>query len=528
MLHWPQPQTIKALRGFLGLIGYYRRFIRDYGKICQPLNLLLKRDAFGWSEEAESAFHQLKTALSLALVLTLADYTKPFVLECDASGKGVGAILMQEGRPLAFYSKALSITRLGLFTYEKKLFAVVMSVTKWRHYQLGRKFLIKTDHQSLKFLLEQRVTTPMQQKWLSKLMGFDYDIVYKTRKTNVVVDALPRMGEGFESKAANQGTMASMTVVLYQWVKDLSIMQVQWEGILEGKLRTYQRLKQAFFWKGMKQAVLQYVAGCDICQRHKNETVDSPGLLQPLPIPARLWSDISMDFIEGLPSSTSKIVIYVVVDRLRKYDDFMSLPHPYSTTTVAQVFLDNIFKLHVAVADNMLQDRSTILKLLKEHLVSSQHRMKQIADQHRSERVFEVGDWVYLKLQPFRQVTVAFRRNAKLAPKYFGPYQVVKKLRLVAYELELPPYSKIHPVFHVSLLKKKLGQYDVVQTELPLVREVGQMQLEPVAILDRRLVKQHNRPVTKVWIQWSNSIPEDATWESTWHDIQQRFPLFQP
>ncbi|KAF7153105.1 hypothetical protein RHSIM_Rhsim01G0082400 [Rhododendron simsii] len=365
MLHWPQPQTIKALRGFLGLIGYYRRFIRDYGKICQPLNLLLKRDAFGWSEEAESAFHQLKTALSSALVLTLADYTKPFVLECDASGKGVGAILMQERRPLAFYSKALSITRLGLFTYEKKLFAVVMS-----------------------------------------------------------------------------------------------IMQVQWEGILEGKLRTYQRLKQAFFWKGMKQAVLQYVA---------------------------LYGQKPPNLMHYISGCTT-----------------------------------------VAVADNMLQDRSTILKLLKEHLVSSQHRMKQIVDQHRSERVFEVGDWVYLKLQPFRQVTVAFRRNAKLAPKYFGPYQVVKKVRLVAYELELPPYSKIHLVFHVSLLKKKLGQDAVVQTELPLVREVGQMQLEPVAILDRRLVKQHNRPVTKVWIQWSNSILEDATWESTWHDIQQHFPLFQP
>lgn len=148
--------------------------------------------------------------------------------------------------------------------------------------------------------------------------------------------------------------------------------------------------------------------------------------------------------------------------------------------------------------------------------------MKQIADQHRLERVFEVGDWVYLKIQPFRQVSVAFRRNAKLALKYFGPYKVIKRVGPVAYELELPPHYKIH-LFFTYLL----GQDAVVQTELPLVGEDGQMQLEPVAILDRKLVKQHNRPVTKVLVHWSNSIPEDATWE-TWHDFQQRFPLFQP
>ncbi|KAF7141723.1 hypothetical protein RHSIM_Rhsim06G0106900 [Rhododendron simsii] len=180
----------------------------------------------------------------------------------------------------------------------------------------------------------------------------------------------------------------------------------------------------------------------------------------------------------------------------------------------------------VATADALLQDRATILKLRKEHLATSQHRMKQIADQHRSERAFEVGDWVYLKLQPFRQVTIAFRRNAKLAPKYFGPYQVVQKVGSVAYKLELP-HSKIHPVFHVSLLKKKLGNDVVIQSELPLIGEDGRIQLEPLAILDRKLVKQNNRPSTKVLVQWSNSIPEDATWEN-WYDLQQRFPHFQP
>lgn len=117
------------------------------------MNLLLIRDAFGWSKEANAAFNQLKTPISIAPVLMLTDYSKLFVLECDASGKGVGAVLMQEGKPIV-YSKALSNTNLGLSTYEKELLAVVLFVTKWRRYLLGTQFLIKTDHQSLKFLLE--------------------------------------------------------------------------------------------------------------------------------------------------------------------------------------------------------------------------------------------------------------------------------------------------------------------------------------------------------------------------------------
>ncbi|KAF7137908.1 hypothetical protein RHSIM_Rhsim07G0125600 [Rhododendron simsii] len=294
--------------------------------------------------------------------MVVPDYDKPFVLECDASGKGLGAVLMQKGRPIAFYSNALSPTRLGLSTYEKELLVVVLSITKWTHYLLGRKFLIKTDHQSLKFLLEQMVTTPMQQKWLSKLMGFDYEVVYKTGKTNVVTDALSRMGQGFESTAADQGTMAAMTVKHH----------ASPVGGHSGGERTYQWLKQAFFWKGMKQVVLQYAAGCDICQRHKNETVASPGLLQQLPIPARLWSDISMDFIEGLPSSSNKIITF---------SSSIVCPIP-SYTVFTSTFWKELFRLQVAAVDNMLQDRSTILKLLKEHLASYQHRMKQIADQH--------------------------------------------------------------------------------------------------------------------------------------------------
>lgn len=130
MQNWPRPTTIKALKGFLGLTGYYRRFVKDYEKISKPITDLLKKDAFTWNTEADAAFTLLKTVMTTTPVLYLLDYSKTFIVECDASGRGVGAMLMQEGRPIAFFSKFLSPKNLGLSTYEKELLIVVMTVHK--------------------------------------------------------------------------------------------------------------------------------------------------------------------------------------------------------------------------------------------------------------------------------------------------------------------------------------------------------------------------------------------------------------
>lgn len=142
----------------------------------QPLYNLTKKDGFQWSPETELAFQQLKTAMTSPQLLALPYFSTPFVIECDASGSGIGAVLQQKGRPIAFTSKSLSPRNQALSTYERELIAIVHATQKWKNYLQGNHFIIKTDHNSLKYFLNQRTSIPFQQKWVSKLLGFDSEI----------------------------------------------------------------------------------------------------------------------------------------------------------------------------------------------------------------------------------------------------------------------------------------------------------------------------------------------------------------
>ncbi|XP_019264304.1 PREDICTED: uncharacterized protein LOC109241930 [Nicotiana attenuata] len=148
---WPSPKNVRELRGFLGLAGYYRRFIKHYGVISRPLIELLKKDGFQWSNKAEVAFNNLKTALTSAPVLALPSSQLMFVVETDACDYGVGAVLMQDGHPIAYLSKGLSGRHQALSVYDKELLALVMAVTKWAQYLMGRHFVVRTDQKALKF-----------------------------------------------------------------------------------------------------------------------------------------------------------------------------------------------------------------------------------------------------------------------------------------------------------------------------------------------------------------------------------------
>lgn len=151
---------------------------------------MTKRDAFRWNPEAEDAFPRLTQVLTSVPVLHLPDFNQPFTVECDASTNGVGAILLQQGHPLADFSKGFSFSNRIKSTYDRELLALVLALQKWRHYLLGQHFLVKTDHCSLKYLLNQRVSTAEQQRLLMKLLPFDFTIMCKAGSENKGADAL--------------------------------------------------------------------------------------------------------------------------------------------------------------------------------------------------------------------------------------------------------------------------------------------------------------------------------------------------
>jgi hypothetical protein len=212
MQDWPHSKTLKILCGFLGLTGYYRKFVKNYGKIATPLTALLKKNSFTWNLAAAQAFQTLKMAMCTTPVLALPDFTKTFVLECDSSGKGIGVVLMQEGQPLAFTSKQLYEINLGKSIYEKEMLAILHVVDLWHPYLLGQRFEIKIDHQSLKYFLEQCIFSPERQKWVTKIFGYDYEIIYKKEKDNVIVDALSQ-------KYEDEGSLFPLSSIVPNWLQ---------------------------------------------------------------------------------------------------------------------------------------------------------------------------------------------------------------------------------------------------------------------------------------------------------------------
>ncbi|PNX69647.1 retrotransposon-related protein, partial [Trifolium pratense] len=153
------PCNVKQLRGFLGLTGFYRKFVKHYSSIAAPLTTLLKHDAFQWTEQAQAAFEALKQAMSTAPVLGLPNFAESFIVETDASGSGMGAVLIQGNHPICYYSKEFCSRLLQASTYVRELCAITSAVKKWRTYLLGTTFVIHTDQRSLRELMTQN-------KWL--------------------------------------------------------------------------------------------------------------------------------------------------------------------------------------------------------------------------------------------------------------------------------------------------------------------------------------------------------------------------
>ncbi|KAF5468680.1 hypothetical protein F2P56_012817 [Juglans regia] len=401
MVSWPITKTLKALRGFLGLTGYYRKFIRGYGQIAAPLTLLLKRDAFKWSEAATNAFEELKKAVTNPPVLCLPDFNKQFIVECDACGVGVGAVLMQE----------------------------------------------------------QKVGTDAQQRSISKLLGYEFTIEYKKGVENKAADALSR-------KAISDDTtlMSATSFPTPIWLEELKQAYAS-DQKAQDHLAALQRgsplSSSAFsikhgllFRKGriyipdnpeLKLKILHFIhaspsaghSGFHKSLHQARQDFYWLGLKREVKQP-RFWFDwltlVEWWYNSTPPTSTKLTPFEVVYGR---------------PPTKLQAYIPGL-TTNQAV-DEVLRTRDQILSTLKSNLAAAQERMKCQADKKRTEREFAIGDWVYLRLQPYRQQSLMVRRNLKLSPHFFRPFQIVQIVGQVAYKLELPPTSSIHAVFSYFL-----------------------------------------------------------------------------
>jgi hypothetical protein len=193
ILEWNSPTTVHQVRSFLGLAGYYRRFIPNFSKIVKPITRLFKNDTkFDWSSKCNEAFEQLKVLLTTTPVLAQSDIEKPFDVYCDASGSGLGCVLMQEGRVIAYASRQLHRHEEHYPTHDLELAAVVHALKIWRHYLLGNICHLYTHHKSLKYIFTQSELNMRQRRWLELIKDYDLEIHYHPGKANVVADALSR------------------------------------------------------------------------------------------------------------------------------------------------------------------------------------------------------------------------------------------------------------------------------------------------------------------------------------------------
>jgi hypothetical protein len=396
IMEWPTPKTLTELRGFLGICTYYRKFVKGFSQLCAPLTDLTKKGAFKWSEEAQVTMEKMKKVMSTCPVLALLDFGLPFTLECDASREGIGAVLMQNMQPLAYESRKLKGPELLYNIYDKEMLAIMHALAKFRQYLVGARFVVKSNHNSLKYLLEQKDLNERQQKWVSKIQAYDFDIEFVKGKNNAVADALSRRPSIFAMTGMSVDWKDHLVVeyakdqfacqLLDEQIQDdnFKIMKdlIYYKGRIflvpgsafkakvlhachnspvaghQGISKTYRQVRERFSWKGLKEDVIEHVKECTTCQENKDEQTHPAGLLQPLPIPEHKWERISMDFITDLPRAQGKDCIFVVVDKLKKFAHFFSIAIDFSAAQVAELFFREVFRLH-GIPKTIISDRDS-------------------------------------------------------------------------------------------------------------------------------------------------------------------------
>ncbi|KAL5779238.1 hypothetical protein ACOSQ2_009975 [Xanthoceras sorbifolium] len=373
------------VRSFHGLASFYRRFIRNFSSIMGPITEYLKGAVFGWSKATQKAFEVIKQQLTEAPVLVLPDFKKLFVVECDASHMGIGAILSQEGKPVKFFSEKLTDAKRRYSTYDLEFYALVRAIQHWEHYLAYREFVVYSDHQALRYLNSQSKFSPRHVKWSSYLQEFTFSLRYKAGESNKVADAL--------SRRSLLLTVMSTQVIGFEELKsqyvddpDFSSIITELQGPTGGNNLPY-RLQEGYLFKvnqlciprgSLREQIIRELHGNGlggyfdrdktmtmvadryywlICTKMWKRFAQNTGLYLPLPTPEAPWVHLSMDFMLGL----SKIAkgfdsIFVVVDRFSKMVHFIACSKATDALHIADLFFKEVVKLH-GLPKSIVSDR---------------------------------------------------------------------------------------------------------------------------------------------------------------------------
>ncbi|GJZ44753.1 putative reverse transcriptase domain-containing protein, partial [Tanacetum coccineum] len=352
---WESPKTPTEIRQFLGLAGYYRRFIEGFSKIAKPMTKLTQKSVkFDWGEKEETAFQTLKQKLCSAPILALPEGSENFVVYCDASHKGLGAVLMQKEKVIAYASRQLKIHEKNYTTHDLELGVVVFALKMWRHYLYGTKCVVFTDHKSLQHILDQKELNMRQRRWLELLSDYDCELRYHSRKANVVSDALsqksrPKPLQVKARKEENYGTEdlcgmikkleprtdGTLCLKNRSWIPcfgDLRALIMHEShrskySIHPGSDKMYQDLKKLYWWPNMKAEITTY------------------------------WENLTIDFVTKLPKTASgQDMIWVIVDRLTKSAYFLPAKENGSMEKLTRQYLKEVVSRH-GVPVSIISDR---------------------------------------------------------------------------------------------------------------------------------------------------------------------------
>ncbi|GLT54897.1 hypothetical protein SLA2020_280560 [Shorea laevis] len=305
ILEWPTPKSLHDVRSFHGLASFYRRFIRNFSTLIAPITECLKGQTFQWTEEADASFQLVKQKMTESPVLALPDFEKIFEVNCDASGVGIGGVLSQEGRPIAFFSEKLSGSKKNYSTYDLEFYAIVQSLKHWRHYLVQKEFILITDHEALKYINSQQKLSRRHAKWVAYLQEFTFSLRHQSGSLNRVADALSRRVAllttmhtkvvGFDTfrelytedpsfgkilaevSAGKRSDYILLNGYLFRGsqlcipdssLREQIIRELHGEGHF-GRDKTLALISSDYYWPKLTSDVARYVERCFICQRSK-------------------------------------------------------------------------------------------------------------------------------------------------------------------------------------------------------------------------------------------------------------------